>query len=412
MIPYYRKNLYVLWVAAFLAGASWNQVVPFLPLYLTELGATENVSQWSGLIYSMHFLSALVMMPVWGKLSDRVGRKPMAIRAGVSLSIIYFAMSLCRTPWQLALCRFLNGALTGFIPMSTALLATNTPKAYASRYVASMQTAVASGNLLGPALGAVMASAFGIRGAMRVSGFAVFFSSMLVLAFVQERNKPTGTVERTSIMDDFRVAFKSPTLWVVLFINVVASIGTVGIQPILALHVEDLVAHTSSVLFTGMKEALVATVFMLPAIGFVLTATRWVRLSDKYGVQRIVTISLIGGGITSIMTGLTGNIAIFLFIFFVSGLFLAALRPTAAAVIATDVEPAFHGRAFGMQTSAQTIGGLIGPITGGILAGAWGNQSVFIGVGLMLLLSPFAMRRLVPQEEASRNAASSESLGT
>lgn len=373
-------------------------MIPFLSLYLLELGATpDNVSQWSGLTFSMHFLSALIMMPVWGKLSDRVGRKPMAVRAGISLSIIYFAMSLCRAPWQLALARLLNGALTGFIPMSTALLATNTPKQYASRYVASMQTAVASGNLLGPVLGAVMASAFGIRGAMRVSGMAVLISALLVLLLVQERHKPTGEVKQTKIIDDFRFAFKSPILWVVLFINVVASIGTVGIQPILALHVEDLIAASQSAWVGGLRETLVALVFMLPAIGFILTATRWVGWGEKFGVQKVVSIALLGAGITSVVTGLIHNVIAFMIIFFITGLFTAALRPTAAALIATEVEPAFHGRAFGMQTSAQTIGGLIGPLTGGLVAGAWGNQSVFVMVGLMLLAAPLVMRQRFPQ---------------
>lgn len=405
MIRYYRRNLYVLALTSFMAGVSWNQVIPFLPLYLTDLGATpDNVSYWSGLIYSMHFASALIMMPIWGRLSDRYGRKPMAVRAGVSLSVIYFSMSLVQAPWQLALCRFLNGALTGFIPMSTALLATNTPKQYASRYMAGIQTAVAAGNMLGPFLGAAMAAAFGIRGAMRLSSIVIFTGAMLVAILVQERNKPTGITERSTLIDDFRLAFKSPILWVVLFINVVASIGTVGVQPILSLHVEHLVDQ-SSAWIVSMKETMVAAVFMLPAIGVVLTAARWVRLSETRGIHPVVLISLVGSGISSILAGLTGNLILFMIIFFVNGLFIAALRPIAAAIIATEVEPEFHGRAFGMQTSAQTIGGLIGPLAGGLVAGIWGNQSVFVMVGCMLMLSITVLRRHLPQSAAPRDAA-------
>src|SRR5690625_2876132 len=292
-MPYYRKNLIVLWITSFLAGASWNLVVPFLPLYLGELGATDsNISQWSGLVYSMHFLSALIMMPIWGKLSDRFGRKPMTIRAGFSLAAIYFAMSMATAPWQLAFFRFLNGALTGFIPMSTALLATNTPKQYASRYVASLQTAVASGNLLGPALGALLAGLFGIRGAMRVSGTAVLVSALLVLWLVQERHRPTEGAEPSKLIDDFRIALTSPILLIILLINVLASIGSVGIQPILALHVEDLLAIQSQSIPAGMHESVIAAVFMLPAIGFVLTATRWVPVSDQHSIQRTMLFSL------------------------------------------------------------------------------------------------------------------------
>lgn len=409
MIPYYRRNLYVLALTSFLAGVSWNQVVPFLPLYLGDLGATpENISFWSGLTFSMHFASALIMMPVWGRISDRVGRKPMAVRAGVSLSLIYLLMSVVQAPWQLAVARFLNGALTGFIPMSTALLATNTPKQYAGRYMAAIQTAVAAGNMLGPSLGAGMASIFGIRGAMRVSSVAVLFSALLVLIFVDERNKPTGVTERTTLIDDFRLAFNSPVLWVVLFINVVSTIGMVGVQPILALHIENLVSASSSAWIQSMREALVAAVFTLPAIGFVLTASRWVRLGESKGLYPVVAASLIGSAVTMILAGFTNNIVVFMLIFFINGLFIAALRPLAASIIATEVDKSFHGRAFGMQTSAQTIGGLIGPITGGVVAGFLGNQSVFIVVGLLLLGSLLVLRNRMPQTQLSPGSAESQ----
>lgn len=391
MLPYYRRNMMVLALTSFLAGVSWNQIVPFLPLYLKDLGATaDNVSQWSGIVYSAHFLSALVMMPVWGRLSDRFGRKAMAVRAGVSLSMIYFAMSLVRAPWQLALCRLLNGALTGFIPMSTALLAANTPKAYAGRYMANIQTAVAAGNMLGPALGAAMAGLFGVRGTMRISGTAVFLSAMLVALLVDERNKPTGAVERGSLIDDFKLAAKMPTLLLALFINMIASFGTMGVQAILSLHVEELTALGN---LPWPPESLIAVVFMLPAIGMVLTAARWVRLSERRGVLPIVILSLTGSGLTCAAAGLTRNVFLFILFFFANGVFIAALRPTAAALIATEVDPVFHGRAFGMQTSAQMLGGFIGPVTGGLVGGLWGNQSVFVFVGLVMVASVAAFRR-------------------
>ena len=394
MIPYYRRNLYVLALTSFLAGVSWNQVIPFLPLYLNELGTTpETVTFWSGLVFSMHFASALIMMPIWGRMSDRFGRKPMAVRAGVSLSLIYFLMSIVQAPWQLAVCRFLNGALTGFIPMSTALLASNSPKQYAGRYMAGIQTAVAAGNMLGPALGAAMAGVFGIRGAMRVSSAAVLVSALLVALLVEERHKPKGITERSTILDDMKLAWQSPTLWVVLFINIVATIGMVGIQPILALHIEDLVTRNPSAWYAGMRESIVAAAFMLPAIAVVLTAARWVRMSETRGVYRVVFLSLVGSGVSCILLGLTGHIFVFMALFFVNGLFIAALRPVAAAIIATEVDKEFHGRAFGMQTSAQTLGGLVGPISSGVIAGFLGNSAVFIVVGSVLVLSIFVLRK-------------------
>ena len=191
-IPYYRRNLYVLWLATFLVSASWTQVIPFLPLFLSQLGVTENLNFWSGLAVSAHFITGMIMMPVWGKLGDRFGRKPMLIRAGLSLSVIYFLTSLSTEAWHVVAARLANGALTGFIPMSISLVGTNTPPQYSARYVASVQTSSAIGTIVGPVIGGTLAGIFGVRGSLQASAALVFISALLAIFFVQERRKPEG----------------------------------------------------------------------------------------------------------------------------------------------------------------------------------------------------------------------------
>ena len=82
LMKYFKRNLYLLTITNFLAASSWNQVVSFLPQFLKELGVHEGVQGWAGLIFPMHFVSGIIMQPVWGKISDMVGRKPMIVRAG------------------------------------------------------------------------------------------------------------------------------------------------------------------------------------------------------------------------------------------------------------------------------------------------------------------------------------------
>lgn len=400
MLPYYRKNLYVLCATTFLAAASWTQVIPFLPLFLGELGVTDNIATWSGFVYAMNFLSGIVMMPLWGRLADRVGRKAMVLRAGFCLSAIYFATAMATQPWHVAVTRFLNGALTGFIPMSTALVATNTPRELSARYVAVVQTASAAGTIIGPVIGGTLASMFGIRGAMYVSGTLVFLSTLLVLGLVKEPTKPQQSTVQTSLIGDFRMALQTPILWVCMFLAMIASIANVGVQPILALHIESLMQATIPWL-TGL-------VFTLPGLAFVLTATRWVRLYERHGFQKAANWAFWGAGITSVISGLTGNTALFAFMFFASSVFLAALRPISAAMVATEVEASFHGRAFGIQSAAMTFGGLIGPLGAGAVAGALGNHAVFVALGLLLVASPFIMQRHLTQANRTRPASVEE----
>lgn len=385
-LPYYRRNLYVLWVSVFLVSASWTQVIPFLPLFLSQIGVTDGLNFWSGVVVSAHFVSSLFMLPVWGKLSDRFGRKPMIIRAGLSLSVIYVATSFATQAWHVALLRFLNGALTGFIPMSTALIGTNTPGPYAPRFVASLQTSSAAGSIIGPVIGGTLAGIFGVKGGLIASGTLVFLSTLLALFFVEERHQPIVEEEKTSIIADVRTAFASPVMWVVLFVSMLGQAASTGVQPVLVLHIEEMLGQRANAFLTGMVMA-------LPGIAFVLSATRWVRLMDKHHVDRLIQAAFLGTGVMYMVTGAMPHIWLFAPVFFVGSLFVAAFRPIGAAMITSAVEQDFRGRAFALQTSASTLGGLLGPIVAGLIADYYGRRAVFVALGALLVLSPIVLRR-------------------
>ena len=70
--------------------AAMTMIVPFLPLYLQELGVTDpgQISIWSGVIFGVNFLTAFLFAPLWGKIADRQGRKLMVLRSGFGMAIV------------------------------------------------------------------------------------------------------------------------------------------------------------------------------------------------------------------------------------------------------------------------------------------------------------------------------------
>lgn len=377
-LPYYRRNLIVLWITTFLASASWTQVVPFLPLYLQELGVAENLAQWSGLVVSMQFAGGLVMAPIWGKIADQRGRKLMTIRAGLCLSAIYFLTGLATAPWHVAVLRFLNGALTGFIPSSMSLVATNTPQHLAARYVALLQTASAAGSVAGPVIGGVLASLAGIRGALFLSAANVLLSVILVIVLVEERNK-VAPEKKSTLLEDFSTALHNPALVRVMGITILAMIGTVSIQPILTVYVGELAADPSR------ATAIAGVVYALPGIALVLTANAWVRIGQRRGYDAAVLWALAGGGALGVALGLVRSLPLFAVLFFLQGACLAGLRPVTGAIISEQIDEEFRGRAFGMQQAANTVGGLLGPALAGFVSARLGNAAAFWATGLVLL---------------------------
>lgn len=385
-MPFYKRNICILSVTVFLASLSWQQIVPFLPKFMREIGGGgPHFKLWVGLIFAAQSLAAIVMQPMWGKLGDSYGRKPMIIRAGFCLAGVYYGMSLCRAPWQLIICRFLNGALTGFIPGSFALVGTNTPEQEAPRYVAILESTSNAGLIIGPAFGAVLARALGYRLSMVASGTAVLLSTLVVWLLVQEPNK-VAPAERTSLIEDFGIALKSPVLSSLLFAMMLAWMFGNSINPFLVLHLETLRGWC--------PWWLPAVTYSLPGFAFVLTAYRWSCLGERWGYNRNVMIGLTGGGLGALILFTMHNVWAFALLYFITGVFLATLTPAIGALTCTKVPDEFRGRAYGIQQSAGTIGALSASLIASEIAGLFGYGGIFFFVGCLFLCGTLTFKAM------------------
>ena len=128
-IFHWKRNVFVLAFANACAAASYTMLVPFLPLYLLELGVEQNqVALYSGAVFSITFLIAAIMAPIWGKIADQHGKKPMAIRACIGLSIAYILGGLVTSPAELFGMRALQGLANGFLPGALAITSMSATK--------------------------------------------------------------------------------------------------------------------------------------------------------------------------------------------------------------------------------------------------------------------------------------------
>ena len=94
ILPLNQKNIIVLIGSMFLVAIGYTMVIPFLPLYLLGMGVPDSeISLWTGICFSICFLVAGVMGPIWGKMADTSGKKKMAIRAAVLLGLSYLNMN-------------------------------------------------------------------------------------------------------------------------------------------------------------------------------------------------------------------------------------------------------------------------------------------------------------------------------
>lgn len=109
----WKRNLYIVWFGCFLTGAGFSLIMPFLPLYVEELGIKdhESLNLWTGVAFSITFLFSAIAAPFWGKLSDRKGRKLMLLRSALGMAIVMVLIGFAQNIWQLLILRALLGIL-------------------------------------------------------------------------------------------------------------------------------------------------------------------------------------------------------------------------------------------------------------------------------------------------------------
>src|SRR5919202_947839 len=189
------------WVAAatqFFTLVGFGLGLPFLPMYVQELGVTQRaeVALWSGVISGSAALSMAIMAPIWGVLADRYGRKPMLVRSMLGGSVVIGAMGFVGDVWQLELVRLVQGSITGSQAAAAALVAAATPVHHVGFALGLISTAVQVGNTVGPVVGGLAVGELGFRGAFIVGALMLLVGGLMSLFWVAEPptvRRPTTT---------------------------------------------------------------------------------------------------------------------------------------------------------------------------------------------------------------------------
>src|SRR6195256_3298745 len=185
----WRRNLAALWFAEFMAIFGFSFAFPFLSIFISlNLGfhAGRDLDLWTAAAGSVAGLSMAVASPIWGILGDRFGRKPMLLRSMVGGALTVGLIFFVQTPLQLVILRFFQGATSGTVAAATALVAVETPRNRVGWALGVVTSAVALGSAIGPVVGGLAASAFGLRLVFLGGGILLLISTIPVLAIVRE----------------------------------------------------------------------------------------------------------------------------------------------------------------------------------------------------------------------------------
>jgi MFS family permease len=145
-----RSALAILFVVVFIDLLGFGMVIPVMPLYAERLGASE---AWTGLLSSGYSAMQFVFAPVWGRLSDRVGRRPVLLISIAMTALAFVLYGLSGSFALLLVSRLFAGAATANIAIAQAYVADVTPPEGRARGMGMIGAAFGLGFVLGPALG-------------------------------------------------------------------------------------------------------------------------------------------------------------------------------------------------------------------------------------------------------------------
>lgn len=385
----WRRNLWALWFGCMMSSSSYTMVVPFLPLYLFDLGVTaKTVNLWSGLVFSVSFLVGAIMAPFWGRWADKAGKRRMVIRSGLSLGTVYFLCSLVRSPEELFVVRLLQGVAAGFVPASMALVASSAPEDRLGFSLGLMQTATLTGGIVGPLFGGALAHIFGMRASFQVSAAIIFLGTAMVRLVVSE--PPCSDPPQSGgVADDLKTAWHNRTLMSMLALLLLVQMAAMVLQPLITLYVAELQGRLEgAVLVSGF-------VFSLAGIAGAIAAPLWGRLGQRAGFLRILVIGFVAARVVNACQYFVNDIWRFGMLQFAFGLFIAAVFPAINTLVATNTDHGFQGRAFGLTMSANQLGAMIGPLLGGLASSWLGIKLIFVSTGVLLVTVGIVVTLLV-----------------
>ncbi len=395
-MPQWKRNVYVLWVAVFIAAICWTSIMPFFPVYLQQLGVNQGVEFWSGVIISLSAACSMVMSPVWGAIGDRYGRRLMMLRAGIFLVIGYVLVAAVHDAWQLALVRMMIGALTGFVPMAVALVGVSTPQAEVGRALGVIQTAWPSGAIIGPVVGGAALDLVGIRASSLVSAALVALATALVMVTVREEfARPPKA--RQGILTDLKVAAGNRLLMAVVLITAASQAAVMALEPVLVPFVQTIAGANAPGWLSGLLYA-------IPGVAFVLMAPWWARRGERAGYSRTVAAGLALSALFYIPQALVRGPWQLGVLRLGSGVTGAAIGPGVAALLALEVPRDLRGRAFGLNQAASAAGSIVGPLLGGYVGSYINARGVFILIAFMYLAGYVWTKRTVERWVTANSA--------
>src|SRR6266566_1762408 len=335
---------------------SWNQLTAYTPLYLRELRVpVAQVPGWIAAISSLGWVLALPLAPFWGVLADRYSRKLIIVRSAVLEAVLFGGWALSTSPSMALLFRSLSGFVLGNTGVMLAMQASTTPRQRLALAVGIVGAGSPAGRALGPILGAALVHLVDVRGMLLFdAALSVLMALLLTVVMRESEHVRPDDVRVLSLLRGALAEIASkPLVWRLFLATTAAQVGMWTMLPYVPIYISRMTPSAACLAL------------------FVAGLSHWLPL---------FAIGLLTNGVCT-----------------------AAILTASMAVMAATVSPERRGAVLGQILFPFYIGGVIGPVIGGVAFG-YGQIAVF-GIAAVLSVAPLAVLLTLRPSPAATRAA-------
>jgi DHA1 family multidrug resistance protein-like MFS transporter len=388
-----KKHLFILLACLFVVNIGFGITLPVLAFYTERLALAEGASGKAaamhvGLLTSVYALMQLVFAPLWGRLSDRFGRKLLLLLGIAGYATAQALFGIAANLWLLYAARIVGGIFSAAtVTAATAYIADKTDAETRTRGMAWLGTAVSLGVVVGPALGGVLARSdwhFSASfGHFVVDGFSIPFFTAAILALltlpVAVRRLPESLAAKTPAASEEKAKIGwrelESRLRPLLALAFIGQFGLALFEAIFALYAGAKFGYGPvEVGAIFIVCGLVMAIFQTVMVGFFAG-----RVGEIY--QIAAGFVLMGGSLAMITASQTTPTVFALVGVMAFG--MALIAPNLTALVSKRMDGSNTGAAIGAQNAANSLGQFGGPVLGGALFA--------VSVGMPFLLAGIAL---------------------
>jgi DHA1 family multidrug resistance protein-like MFS transporter len=381
------RNFKIAWIGTFMAGMAFSEAMPFLALYIMQISHFNQaqVSFYAGISYAASYLVVILVSPIWGKIADQHGRKPMLLRTAAGMGIVIILLSCVTNIWQIIILRLCQGLFDGYTPSVIALIAAETPLEERSVVISKLSTGYIIGGLMGPLIGGVLATIFSIRMTFFITGIILLCVAFISVYGIQENFQKINTSPTEKLASSKKESVWTVPILILLSATMLIQFVESAIIPYVSLMIKDLLfSEHYLTIMTGIVSA-------LPGVATAVFATFIGKMSSHFGTLKILKLCELAAIIIYALLGMTTSLMFFAGLRFLIGIANAGMTPMIQVLLSKASNRL--STVFSMSLSAQSLGSLAGSILGAYLSQFMPLNNLFYIASGALMISYVLLKK-------------------